>query len=263
MWVVCPLESERTWNALIHRTPWNDTEWFLRPGSKRRSSFHHVCGNTCCWNSTLPSRKSYHPKVAMIMRHSGEDSWGGLDVTPRSSSEPQPPASSWLRHHTCKEQTLGRPRPHPLKPQPFESSPDSFQAEKCIQAILTTLCPNSWAMKFKYGHCWCCCCQVTSVMSDSVRPHRWKPTRLLFPWDSPGKNIGMGCHFLLQCMKLKSLSRAQLLATPWTTAYQAPPSMGYSRQEYWSGLPLPSPKHGHWLSLNSGVGALYSNKQSE
>ena len=39
----------------------------------------------------------------------------------------------------------------------------------------------------------------------------------------------------------KSLSRVQLLATPWTTAYQAPPSTGFSRQEYWSGLPLPSP----------------------
>ena len=42
-------------------------------------------------------------------------------------------------------------------------------------------------------------------------------------------------------MKVKSLSRVQLLATPWTAAYQAPPSMGFSRQEYWSGVPLPSP----------------------
>ena len=42
-------------------------------------------------------------------------------------------------------------------------------------------------------------------------------------------------------VKVKSLSRVQLLATPWTAAFQAPPSMGFSRQEYWSGLPLPSP----------------------
>ena len=42
-------------------------------------------------------------------------------------------------------------------------------------------------------------------------------------------------------MKVKSLSRARLLATPWTATYQAPPSMGFSRQEYWSGVPLPSP----------------------
>ena len=41
-------------------------------------------------------------------------------------------------------------------------------------------------------------------MSDSVRPHRRQPTRLPHPWDSPGKNTGVGCHFLLQCMKVKS-----------------------------------------------------------
>ena len=187
-------------------------------------------------------------------------------------------------------------------------------------------------------------------MSDSVRPHRRQPTRLPCPWDSPGKNTGVGCHFLLQCMKVKvhlpmlwtlgwedplekavtihssilareiswtekpgglqsmglkksqiwvstkqqqyvyaaakslqlcptlwdpiynsppgspvpgilqagilewvaisfsnawqwkvkvkSLSHVQPSATPWTAAYQAPPPMGFSRQEYWSGLPL-------------------------
>ena len=42
-------------------------------------------------------------------------------------------------------------------------------------------------------------------------------------------------------VKVKSLSRVWLLATPWTSAYQAPPSMGFSRQQYWSGVPLPSP----------------------
>ena len=42
-------------------------------------------------------------------------------------------------------------------------------------------------------------------------------------------------------MKVKSLSRVQLFVTPWTAAYQAPPSMGFSRQEYWSGVPLLSP----------------------
>ena len=45
-------------------------------------------------------------------------------------------------------------------------------------------------------------------MSDSVGPHRWQPTRLRRPWDSPGKNTGVGCHFLLQCMKVKSESEA-------------------------------------------------------
>ena len=43
-------------------------------------------------------------------------------------------------------------------------------------------------------------------MSDSVRPHRWQRTRLPRPWDSQGKNTGVGCHFILQCMKVKSES---------------------------------------------------------
>ena len=64
-------------------------------------------------------------------------------------------------------------------------------------------------------------------MSDSVWPHRWLPTRLPRPWDSQGKNTGVGCHFLLQCMKVKSESEVAqscpTVATPWTAAYQAPP----------------------------------------
>ena len=75
----------------------------------------------------------------------------------------------------------------------------------------------------------------------TLQPHRWQPTRLSRPWVSPGKNTGVGCHFLLQCVKVKSLSCVWLVATPWTAAYQAPPSMGFSRQEYWSGVPWPSP----------------------
>ena len=50
------------------------------------------------------------------------------------------------------------------------------------------------------------CCLVTSVVSDSSRPQRRQPTRLPCPRDSPGKNSGVGCHFLLQCMKVKSES---------------------------------------------------------
>ena len=56
---------------------------------------------------------------------------------------------------------------------------------------------------------------VTSVVSNSVQPHRQQPTRLPRPWDSPGKNTGVGCHFLLQCMKVKSESEvAQSCPTP-------------------------------------------------
>ena len=52
-------------------------------------------------------------------------------------------------------------------------------------------------------------------MSDSVRPQRRQPTRLPHPWDSPGKNTGVGCHFLLQCMRVKSENEvAQSCPTP-------------------------------------------------
>ena len=101
-----------------------------------------------------------------------------------------------------------------------------------------------------------------SVMSDSSRPHGLQPTRLLRPWDFPGKSTGVGCHclfqirlvapqltrtrFLLSCFStwfsspdsrrlllllLSRFSRVWLFTTPWTAAYQAPPSMGFSRQE--------------------------------
>ena len=52
-------------------------------------------------------------------------------------------------------------------------------------------------------------------MSNSMQPQRWQPTRLPHPWDSPGKNTGVGCHFLLQCMKVKSESEvSQSCPTP-------------------------------------------------
>ena len=98
----------------------------------------------------------------------------------------------------------------------------------------------------------CCCCSITSVASDSVRPHRLQPTRLPGPWDSPGKNTGVGCQFLLQCMKVKRESElAESCLTLWTAAYQAPLPMEVSRQEYWSGVPLPWRTRLKWLSSSS------------
>ena len=102
-------------------------------------------------------------------------------------------------------------------------------------------------------------------MSDSVRTQRWQATRLPHPWDFPGKNTGVGCHFLLQCMKVKvkSLSRVRLLAISWAAAYQAPLSMGFSRQESWSGVPSPSPKNensqvkSHHLTRKKQTNKLY------
>ena len=112
-----------------------------------------------------------------------------------------------------------------------------------------------------------------SIVSDSLQPHRLQPaTRLICPWNIPGKNSAVGCRFLLQgifltqrqnpgllhCRQIlycvshqieyspvanivKSLSHVRLFETLWTVAYQASPSMGFSRQKYWSGLPFPSP----------------------
>ena len=82
-------------------------------------------------------------------------------------------------------------------------------------------------------------------MSDSVRPHRRQPTRLPVPGLLQARImewvvISFSNAWMWK-VKVKSLSRVRLLATSWAAAYQAPPSMGFSRQEYWSGVPLPSP----------------------
>ena len=81
------------------------------------------------------------------------------------------------------------------------------------------LCPVPAAMARREGP-WCCscCCYVALVVSDSVQPHKQQPTRLPRPWYFPGKNTGVGCHFLLQCMTVKSESEvaqsSQTLCNP-------------------------------------------------
>ena len=68
------------------------------------------------------------------------------------------------------------------------------------------------------------------------------------PWDSPGKNTGVGFHFLLQCMKVKSESEVAQSCSPLSDPMDCSPpglSTGFSRQEYWSGLPLSSLCVGH------------------
>ena len=78
----------------------------------------------------------------------------------------------------------------------------------------------------------------------------WQPTRLPHPRDSPGKNTGVGCHCLLQCMKVKSerevAQSCPTLSDPMDCSLPGFPSMGFSRQEYWSGVPLPSPE---WVAI--------------
>ena len=104
-------------------------------------------------------------------------------------------------------------------------------------------------------------------MSSSLRPHGLQPASLLCPWDSPGNHTGVDCHALLQgifqtqgsnlCLSCllhwqagslplseRGSEVAQLCPTlcdPMDGGYQAPPSMGFSRLEFWSGLPFPSP----------------------
>ena len=138
-------------------------------------------------------------------------------------------------------------------------------------SVLLAVSTSVWKGKWK----WIC-----SVVSDSLQPHGLLPTRFLCPWDFPGKNTGVGCHFFLQeifptqglnpdlphCRQmfyhlsqqgrptsvydtwnphcecvLSHFSRVQLFATLSTTAHQAPLSMEFSRQEYWSGSPCPLP----------------------
>ena len=77
-----------------------------------------------------------------------------------------------------------------------------------------------------------------------MRPHRRQPTKLPHPWDSPGKNTGVGCHFLFQCMKMKSESEvAQSCPTRRDPMECSPPGSSihrFSILEFWYGLPLPS-----------------------
>ena len=75
-----------------------------------------------------------------------------------------------------------------------------------------------------------------------------------FEW-TPGVDDGQGGLLLLLLLLLNLFSRVRLCATPWTAAYQASPSMGFSRQEHWSGLPFPSPMHesGKWKWSRSVV----------
>ena len=118
----------------------------------------------------------------------------------------------------------------------------------------------------------CCCCSVAKSYSDSLQPHGLQQASLLCPPLSPaaaaakslqscptlcdprdGSPPGSAIPGILQArtlewvaiafsnawkwkVKVKSLSRVQLSATPWTATYQAPLSMGFSRQEYWSGV---------------------------
>ena len=100
----------------------------------------------------------------------------------------------------------------------------------------------------------CCCCWVTSVVSDSVWPHRRQPTRLPRPWDSPGKNTGVGCHFLLQLRKVKSESEVAqscpTLGDPMDCSLPGPSIRGILQAEVleWGVIAFSS-RHGQWCVI--------------
>ena len=83
----------------------------------------------------------------------------------------------------------------------FYSRRSSRSKDRTQVSCIDRWIPYHWATNYLAA-----AAAVSSVVSDSVRPHRWRPTRLPRPWDSPGKNTGLGCHFLLQCMKVKGES---------------------------------------------------------
>ena len=112
--------------------------------------------------------------------------------------------------------------------------------------------------------------EVSSVMSDSVRPHKRQLTRLPHPWDSPGNNSGVGCHFLLQCMKVKSesevtqscptLSNPMDCSLPGSSVHGifqavlewgaiAPPPSSMEPLSLYKGCLVTHPRLGLWLHL--------------
>ena len=107
-------------------------------------------------------------------------------------------------------------------------------------------------------------------MSDSVRPHRRQRTRLPRPWDSPGKNTGVGCHFLLQCMKVKSESEvAQSCLTLSDPMDCGPPGSSVHgllqvRIQEWAALPSSgkfSP-HRDWTRISCTAGRFFTTEQA-
>ena len=94
-------------------------------------------------------------------------------------------------------------------------------------------------------------------MSDSVGPHRQQPTRLPCPWDSPGKNAGVGCHFLLQCMKVKSVSEVTqscpTLCNPTDCSLPGSSARGIfqARVLEWGAIVFSSSRY--WVYINVGL----------
>ena len=116
----------------------------------------------------------------------------------------------------------------------WESTGHALNRRRQTASLILNLCQVLLLLLLSRFSCVRLCAALQTVVHQASRP-----------WDSPGKNTGVGCHFLLQCMEVKSESEVtQSCPTPsdpTDCSPQAPPSMGFSRQEYGSGVPLPSP----------------------
>ena len=134
-----------------------------------------------------------------------------------------------------------------LRPWGFPGKDTRVGCHLLFQGIFLTQGSNPCLLHWQAGSCLLLLVLLLSrsVVSDSVRPQRRQPARLPRPWDSPGKNSGVGCHFLLRCMKVKSESEvAQSCLTLSDAMDCSPPGSsvhGTSRKEYWSGVPLSHP----------------------
>ena len=118
---------------------------------------------------------------------------------PQSCLSSVPKHSAHCLVHTAAAAAAASLQSCPTLCDPIDGSPPGFPIPRILQT--RTL---EWVAVSFSNACMHACC-VTSVMSDSLRSHRQQPTRL-HPWDSPGKNTGVGCHFLFQCIKVKSES---------------------------------------------------------
>ena len=144
---------------------------------------------------------------------------------------------------------------------PFSFPPQNFNNHKALISILERMCMQAHgAWMFRLIWRWEKEQEIKVAWLEAAKSLQSCPT-LCDPRD--GSPRGSPVPGILQArtlewvaisfsnagkwkVRVKSLSRVRLLATPWTAAHQAPPSMGFSRQEYWSGLPLPSP----WLEAD-------------
>ena len=134
-------------------------------------------------------------------------------------------------------------------------------------ATFTFITPAEYCHSSKYPWfqvacqaCCCCCCWVASVVSDSVRPQRRQPTRLPRPWDSPGKNTGVGCHFHLQCMKVKSEREVAQSCPTLSDPMDCSPPGSSVYGIIWARLPAVPNKH-FWSSLSLGAGNYFTEKE--